>query len=298
MALIIVYRSQAERLVATMIENTHRRLVLTSLPIALAFMWLGEDAALAQGTRMPPPGAQIVASLAPAGRLRAAINLGNGVLAQRDPKTGAVSGVIVDISTELARRLGTPIDFIYYETGGRIAPMQPVDRWDIAFLGTEQSRVANFSVTAPYLSLDGTYLVRNDSPYHGVADLDRSGVRIATALNSAYDLELSKLLKRATLVRAPTSAAAIELFEHDRLAAAAGVRQALEDAQKSTPGVRVLPDAYMSIEQAMTMPKGREAGFRYLSDFIEELKATGFVRRALDRSGQSATLTASEQNVR
>jgi polar amino acid transport system substrate-binding protein len=281
-----------------MMQKMHRRFVIGGLPIVLGCAWLGEGAALAQASRLAPPGPEIAASLAPGGRLRAAINLGNAVLAQRDPKSGVVSGVIVDISNELARRLGTPVDFIYYETGGRIAPMQPVDRWDIAFLGTEQSRVANFAVTAPYLSLEGTYLVRADSPFHGVGDLDRSGVRIATALNSAYDLELSKILKHATLVRAPTSAAGIALFQHDRLEAAAGVRQALEDAQKTTPGTRILPDAYMSIEQAMTMPQGREAGFRYLSDFIEELKATGFVRDALARSGQSATLSPSGPGAR
>lgn len=281
-----------------MMKATSRRCVVTGLPMALAFAWLGEGTAAAKTSPLQKPGPEIVKSLAPTGRLRAAINLGNAVLAQRDPKTGTVSGLIMDITNELARRLGTPVDFIYYDTGGKIAPAQPTDRWDIAYLGTEQSRVANFAVTAPYLSLDGTYLVRADSPYHGVADLDRSGARISTALNSAYDLELSKTLKRATLVRAPTSAAGIELFAHDRLDAAAGVRQALEEAQKTTPGTRVLPDAYMSIEQAMTMPKGRETGFQYVSDFIEELKATGFVRRGLERSGQSATLTASTQSAK
>jgi polar amino acid transport system substrate-binding protein len=290
--------ADGREVVAAMMKETNRRFVLTGLPLALGFVWLGKSAARAQAIQAPRPGADIVASLAPSGRLRAAINLGNAVLAQRDPKTGAVNGVIVDISNELARRLGTPIDFIYYDTGGKIAPAQPMDRWDIAFLGTEQSRVANLDVTAPYLSLDGTYLVRDESPYRSVGDLDRAGARIATALNSAYDLELSKLLKHASLVRAPTSLAAIELFQHDRLEAAAGVRQALEDAQSSAPGTRVLPDAYMSIEQAMTMPKGREAGFRYVSNFIEELKTTGFVRRSLERSGQKATLTASSQSAR
>jgi polar amino acid transport system substrate-binding protein len=266
--------------------------------MAMALAWLGQAAALAQAaSRMPAPTSQIIASLVPTGRLRAAINLGNAVLAQRDPRTGSVGGVIVDISNELGRRLGVPVDFIFYDTGGKIAPMQPVDRWDVAFLGTEQSRAAHLAVTTPYLSLDGTYLVREDAPFHAVADLDRNGVRIATALNSAYDLELSNMLKHAALVRAPTSAAAIELFEHNGLEAAAGVRQALEDAQRSNPGLRVLPDAYTRIEQAMTVPQGRDAGFRYLEDFIEDLKATDFVRNALYRSGQSATLTASGQRA-
>ncbi|HXJ00406.1 MAG TPA: transporter substrate-binding domain-containing protein [Micropepsaceae bacterium] len=271
-----------------------RRIVVAGLPVALAFGWCGVSSARAQTVLpLPPPGHDVVASLAPTGRLRAAINLGNAVLAQRDPKTGQVSGVIMDISNELARRLGTPVDFIFYDTGGKIAPGQAVDHWDIAFLGTEQSRAAQLAVTTPYLSLDGTYLVREDAPFQAVADLDRDGVRIATALNSAYDLELSRMLKHATLVRAATSAAAIELFEHEGLNAAAGVRQALMEAQRARPGLRVLPDAYTRIDQAMTIPRGREPGFRYLAQFVEYLKATGFVRNALDRSGQSAELVAS-----
>jgi polar amino acid transport system substrate-binding protein len=265
-----------------------RRSVLGGLAVTL--VWLGQGAPFAKAAaRIAAPTREAIAALAPSGRLRAAINLGNAVLAQKDPKTGQVGGIIVDISNELARRLNVPVDFIYYDTGGKIAPQQPVDRWDVAFLGTEQSRAAHLDVTAPYLSLDGTYLVRENAPFHAVADLDRDGVHITTALNSAYDLELSHILKHAMLVRAPTSAAAIELFQHDNLEAAAGVRQALEDAKK--PGLRVLPDAYMSIEQAMTVPKGREAGFRYVADFIEDLKAAGFVRDALKRSGQSATLS-------
>jgi polar amino acid transport system substrate-binding protein len=275
-----------------MTQMTRRREIIVGLPVTLAVVWSGLTPAKAASEASHGP-ADVVAGLAPAGRLRAAINLGNAVLAQRSAKTGIVSGVIVDMSNELARRLGTPIDFIYYDTGGKIAPSQPMDRWSVAFLGTEQSRAANLDVTEPYLTLDGTYLVRESSSYRGVADLDRDGVRIATALNSAYDLELSRMLKHAKLVRAPTSAAAIELFEHDGLEAAAGVRQALVDAQRRAKRLRVLPDAYTHIDQAMTIPRGHQAALKFLQAFVAELKTTGFIRDSLDRSGQSAELVQS-----
>ena len=270
-----------------MTQMTRRREIIVGLPVALVGAWSDLGAASAAAER-PPVSADIVAALAPSGRMRAAINLGNAVLAQRDPKTGVVGGVIVDMSNELARRLGTPIDFIYYDTGGKIAPSQPMDRWSISFLGTEQSRAANFDVTEPYLTLDGTYLVKENSKYQHVADLDHEGARIATALNSAYDLELSRMLKHAKLVRAPTSEAAIELFEHDGLEAAAGVRQALVDAQRRAKGVRVLPDAYTHIDQAVTIPRGHDAALKYLQAFVAELTKSGFIKASLDRSGQSA----------
>jgi len=269
-----------------MAEHINRREITVALPIAFAAAWFGP----ARGASQATAPADVVAALAPNGRMRAAINLGNEVLAQRDPKTGVVSGVIVDFTNELARRLGTPVDSIYYDTGGKIAPAQPKDRWTISYLGTEQSRVAGFDVTEPYLTLDGTYLVRENSGFQHVADLDQDGVRIATALNSAYDQELSKMLKRAKLVRAPTSLAAIELFQHDGLEAAAGVRQALNSAQKKAKGLRVLPDAYTHIDQAVTIPKGHDSTLRYLQALVTELKASGFIKNSLDRSGQSAEL--------
>src|ERR1043166_5009668 len=179
-----------------MAERLSRREIIAALPVAVAAPWFGFGPAKSATQNSTAP-ADVVAALAPNGRMRAAINLGNEVLAQRDPKTSVVSGVIVDITNELARRLGTPVDMIYYDTGGKIAPAQATDRWSISYLGTEQSRVAGFDVTEPYLTLDGTYLVRENSPFQRVADLDRDGVRIATALNSAYDQELSKMLKHA-----------------------------------------------------------------------------------------------------
>lgn len=272
-----------------MTDRIGRRELTAALPVALATAWFGIGPAKGAAQAGSAP-ADVVAALAPNGRMRAAINLGNEVLAQRDAKTGMVNGVIVDITNELARRLGTPVDFIYYDTGGKIAPAQPADRWSITYLGTEQSRVAGFDVTEPYLTLDGTYLVRENSRFQHVADLDQDGARIATALNSAYDQELSHMLKHAKLVRAPTSLAAIELFEHDELEAAAGVRQALVSAQKSAKGFRVLPDAYTHIDQAVTIPKGHDSTLRYLQSLVAELKATNFIRNSLDRSGQAAEL--------
>ena len=281
-----------------MTQSIRRRTLIAAAPAALVLGQLGAGAALGQSApRVAPPSPAVIASLAPTGRLRAAINLGNAVLAQRDPKTGMVSGIIVDITNELARRLNTPADMIFYDTGGKIAPAEATDHWDITYLGVDQSRVAGFAVTSPYLFLEGTYLVREGAPYKGVADLDQPGVRISAALNSAYDLVLTRTLKHAALVRTPTSPEAIALFETGGLDAAAGIRQALVDAQKATPGFRVLPDAYTRVDQAMTVPAGREVGFRYIAGFIEELKASGFVRAALDRSGQSGAVVAPPQSL-
>ena len=268
-----------------------RRTIVTGLAAALT-PFLDTTAHAQVAASLPTPSRDAIASLAPSGRLRAAVNLGNIVLAQKDPATGALTGVIVDMTNELARRLGVPLDVITYDTGGKIAPALATDHWDVGYLGDQQAREAGLLSTAPYLYVDATYLVQSQAPYRTVAELDRPGVRITAALNSAYDLYLSKTLKNATLVRAPTSGAAIELFVSDKLDAAAGVRQNLLDGQKLHSGLRILLDAFTRVDQAMGMPPGREAGFKYLSAFVEAMKANGFVRRGLDAAGQTAAMVA------
>ena len=114
----------------------------------------------------------------------------------------------------------------------------------------------------------------------------REGVRIAVSSKSAYDLYLTRTLKRAQLVRAPSPHASIELFVKDKLEAAAGVKQPLVELARSNPQVRVIDGRFMAIEQAMGTPIGRALGARYLREFVEEMKVSGFVARALERSGQ------------
>jgi polar amino acid transport system substrate-binding protein len=64
---------------------------------------------------------------------------------------------------------------------------------------------------------------------------------------------------------------------------AAGVKQQLEMDAGRVGGVRLLPGRFMVIEQAMGVPKGRTAAQAWLSAYIEEMKASGFVGEALKR---------------
>jgi polar amino acid transport system substrate-binding protein len=139
--------------------------------------------------------------------------------------------------------------------------------------------------------------VRKESPLKSAGDVDRAGIRIAVGPNSAYDLYLTRTLKHAQLVRAEAGggAAMIQLFLRDKLDAAAGVRQPLEDYARTDPGVRVMSDRFMDIRQAMGTPQGRAAGAAYLKTFIEEQKASGFVADALKRSNQKATVAPAEK---
>jgi polar amino acid transport system substrate-binding protein len=259
----------------------------------LAFLVLLSMSFPAFSQSAAPPDA--IHDLAPAGRLRAAINFGNGVLAQKGPNDEP-RGITPDLATELARRLGVPIEFVRYEAAGKVFEGAKAGAWDIGFIAIEPARAADIEFTAPYVIIEGTYLVRQDSPLKEIADVDKPGIRIGVGLNSVYDLYLTRTLKNATLVRAKVggAAAGIEPFINDKLDAAAGVRQPLENYAKSHPEVRVMAGAFQEIRQAMGTPKVdgkvRTAGAKYLAAFVEDVKASGFVAEALKRSGQTAVV--------
>jgi polar amino acid transport system substrate-binding protein len=231
--------------------------------------------------------ADLVKEFAPTGKLRAAINLGNMVLAQKDPASGEPRGITVDLARELARRLGLSVELVTFDAAGKVFDALKTGSWDIAFLAIEPVRAAEIAFTAPYVIIEGVYLVPKDSALRAVADVDRDGVRIAVNKGSAYDLYLSRTLKHAKLVRGENG---IDLFLKDKLEVAAGVKQPLAAFAKTHPDVRVMDGRFMEIRQAMGTPKlryeGRDAAPRYLHAFVEEMKATGFVAKALERSNQ------------
>jgi polar amino acid transport system substrate-binding protein len=231
-------------------------------------------------------GADAARTIAPSGRLRAAINFGNPVLAQRkaDRSPGGVSHAL---ATELARRLGLPLDCVEFDAAGKVFDAIKEGAWDVAFLALDPLRSEQIAFSPPYVVIEGTYLVRSESPYQDTGAMDRAGVRIAVGKGAAYDLYLSRSLRSAQLVRAATSSAAVDLFLSDELDAAAGVRQPLEKAARENPALRVLPGSFTTILQAVGLPRTRSGGLLYLTRFIEEMKATGFVAEALRASGQA-----------
>jgi polar amino acid transport system substrate-binding protein len=261
--------------------------------LALAASFAASFAALAQtpdqkGNTVSTVPSDVVKDLAPTGKLRAAINLGNTVLAQGTPD--APRGITVDLARELAKRLGVSLEMTTYDAAGKVFEALKGGTWDIAFLAIEPVRAAEIAFTAPYVIIEGNYMVPVASPLKTVADVDNETVRIAVAKGSAYDLFLSRTLKHAKLVRAPKGPDAMDMFVADKLEAAAGVKQPIVAYANSHPGLRVIPERFMAIEQAMGTPRaryqGRDAAPRYLAAFVEEMKASGFVADALKRSNQ------------
>ena len=244
-----------------------------------------------KGSPVTQASPEVLKEFAPTGKLRAAINQGNTVLAQKGPN-GEALGITVDLARELAKRLGLELELITFDAAGKVFEALKRGVWDIAFLAVEPVRAAEIDFTAPYVLIEGTYMVPKDSALKKIEDVDKAGIRIAVATGSAYDLYLTRTIKNATLVRAPTGPDALNMFVRDRLEAAGGVKQPLVEFAAANPGVRVMDGRFMAIQQAMGMPKGRSKAHAYLQTFIEEMKASGFCAQALKRSNQPDAVVA------
>jgi polar amino acid transport system substrate-binding protein len=232
-------------------------------------------------------------TFAPTGRLRAAINLGNPILAHPlddgDAKRAPVAragGVSVDLAREFARRLGVELDLVVVDTAGKSVDAVAGGRADVGFFAIDPARGADIAFTAPYVLIEGSYLVREDSPIRANEDVDRTGHRIVVGQGSAYDLFLTRHLRQARIVRAPSSPAVVPTFLEQGADVAAGVRQQLEADARAQAGLRLLDGRFMVIRQAMGVPKSRgEQAAAFLAAFVEEMKASGFVAAALARHG-------------
>lgn len=231
-----------------------------------------------------PPEPKLVDAFAPAGKLRASINLGNPVLANRDPKTGEPVGVSIDLATELARRLGVGLELVVFDAAKKSVDAVSEEQADIGFFAIDPARGERIAFTDAYVLIEGSYLVRDDSPIRSNDEVDRAGHRIVVGKGSAYDLFLTREIRHATLIPSATTQTVIDTFLTENAEVAASVRPALEAEAKEHPGLRLLAGRFMVIRQAMGLPKSRGAdAAAYLAAYVEEQKANGFVADALKR---------------
>ena len=229
--------------------------------------------------------ADLVKSLAPTGTLRASINLGNPILANRGAD-GRPVGVSIDLAHGLAQRIGVPLELVVFETAAQSVEAVTQERADFGFFAADPARGAGIHFTAPYVLIEGAYLVRDDSALQDNAEVDSPANRVVVGKGSAYDLYLSRELKQAQILRSSSSPTVVDTFIEVGAEVAAGVKQQLEADALRVGGVRLLPGRFMVIQQAMGLPKGRgDAAAALLRRYVEDMKTSGFVAQALQRHG-------------
>ena len=226
-----------------------------------------------------------VADLVRTGKLRVGIGLGSPSGAMKNPATGELRGLAVDLGRALATRIGVDFVAVEYPRPGAILEGVQTNAWDVAFLVVDPERAKEVDFAPPHTQSDFTYLVPAGSSIHKVADADQPGIRIAVPRGDGVDLRLTRLLKKAELVRTDTLSAAVELVRTGGAHARAGPRQAVLAESVKLPGSRVLADGFAVISSAALVPKGHAGRLAYVSEFIEEAKASGLVKKIIEDAG-------------
>ncbi|KAF1043986.1 MAG: hypothetical protein GAK35_01954 [Herbaspirillum frisingense] len=242
-----------------------------------------------------PPTSAIRSAFTPTGKLRASINLGNPILAGKDAD-GQPAGVSVDLARALALELGVTLELVVFDAAGKSVDAVAAEQADFGFFAIDPVRGQQIAFTAPYVLIEGYYLVKDESPLRSNDEVDRVEHRVVVGKGSAYDLYLTRELKHAAILRAPTSPAVVQHFLQEGADVAAGVKQQLERDAAAAGGLRLLNERFMVIRQAMGTPKSRgpEAA-AFLAAFVEKMKASGFVAAALERHGISGASVAPAQ---
>ena len=252
---------------------------------AMAFMLNG----CATSPLIPTP--EEKQALAPTGKLRIGFQ-NNNAHATKDPTSGEYRGPAIDFGKELAQRLGVPFQPVPYETVVELVNSVTKGEWDVLSIGMNPERAKTMEFSAPYSQIENGFLVGKDSPISAISEIDRAGIRVAVLERGGSDLFLTKTLKHATLIRVRTFADSIELVKTGKADATAFIKTGLYPASDKIPGSRILEGSIQTVEIGIAVPKGSDISARYIRKFVDELKAQGFVKQSIERSGVRGLMAA------
>ena len=225
--------------------------------------------------------AALRSEFAPTGTLRVGLNMSNFLLTRTDAATGKPLGVAHDLGQELARRLGLPLQFVPHPNPGALADAANKNIWDVGFLGAEPQRANEIDFTAAYVEIESTYLVPAGSALKHANEVDRKGIRIIVPAKAAYELYLSRTINHAELIKEAGADASFKRFVDEKFDALAGLKPRLISDQAKLPGSVIVEGSFTAVQQAAGVPKGRANAAKYLSTFIEDVKASGLVAKAI-----------------
>ena len=224
--------------------------------------------------------------IAPGGTLRAAYLGSNPTQAVQDRVTGAIRGATADIARELGRRIGVPVEFKPLANPKAVIDAITSGEADIGFIAYAPERTGAVEFSQTYMLAGQTFLVLEGSNIRTIADVDRAGQKIAGARNDSITLFMKRKFKNATLSEVSHDPAEIKrLLLAKEIDAFGANRQRLTNIQKEASGFRVLPDNLFGVPQTIIVPKGKAEVLAAVNRFIDEVRASGFLQKAVAASG-------------
>jgi polar amino acid transport system substrate-binding protein len=232
-----------------------------------------------------PTKADVMQELAPTGKLRVAIAVApapSALYAIKDDATGQYRGVTVELGSAMARKLGVPVEFVPHLASGEIQNSAASEKWDVTFMPVDEERKKFVDFGNAYHLLQSTYLVARGAKLANVDDANASGVRIGGVANTATFRAAQRTAPKATFVALPGVDAAVAAMKDGEIDCIALSRESLSGLAPKIPGSRILDGGFLNSSTAVAVPKGKPEALVYVSQFVEEAKSSGLVRRAFD----------------
>jgi polar amino acid transport system substrate-binding protein len=263
--------------------------------LVMALIGLLMWGSVGSSTAQTPPTPDVRAALAPTGTLRVALQLVNPLNIIEDPESGELTGVGLDLGTELARRLAVPMETVLYPSVGALLDGGKAGEWDVAFIGFSAARAEEWDYTGLHVEVEFGYLVPDGSVISTLAEVDQPGVRVAVQENSGPDVFFTRLLTQAVMVRESSNPNAMEAVRAGRADVMASIKPVLFELSNQLPGSQVLEERAGIDPHAMALPQGRGLGVVYARQFVEDAKSEGLVQAAIDRASVSGVVVAPPQ---
>jgi len=237
------------------------------------------------------PSAEVRQTLAPTGKLRVGLYPGTPTSIIGDPASGTAKGVGFDLGMELARRIGVAFEPVVYPKNAEVLAAVKAGAVDMVFTNATPPRMNDMDFSPTVLQVEQGYLVPRGSTIAKAAEVDSAGARVGVSEGSTSEATLLREFRHATVIRTLSLKVAVEMLAAGKLDAFATNKATLYELSDELPGSRVLAGRWGLENFAIAIPKGRAVAMPYVASFVAQLKAEGFVMRAVERAGLRGAAT-------
>lgn len=208
-------------------------------------------------------------------------------ISYRDPATGQLTGIDIDLSHALADSLGAKIDYVDTSFVSFAADLQ-ADKCDIGMfgVGVTLKRAQALAFSHPYLQTGIYAVVRKDGDIKSWADIDKPGHNVAVSLGSYIEPFMRSYLKQAKIIAiAPPATRENELMAHHvdveivDYPTAVKVTHDFDWAQVIEPTTKL-----MSTPFAYVMQQGDQVWLNYVDLFVDTIKRDGTLEAAAKKN--------------
>jgi polar amino acid transport system substrate-binding protein len=229
----------------------------------------------------------VMKELAPTGKLRVALVFAPSmsVFFVHKEADGKPSGVTAELADALGKKLNVPVEYVLFPNSGLATDAVESGAVDVSFMPVDEERKKRIAFGPNYVLGESTYMVTAATAAKTVEDVDKANMRVIGIANTTTIRAATQKLKNTKIVAVTSVEEAVALLRDGKADAFALSRDTLPTYVKQVPGSRMVDGAFHQVAVAIAVAKGKPAALAAITEFMDEAKKSGLVRRAFDKHG-------------